>query len=195
MANHFNPSNLSLTPLFIGRIMSEMLRSRGPALFVFFFCLVSFANGTVEERLNLHLLAQKSDLIAIGRVVKLETVVESGEPWTLATVSLEKQMKGAHESVVQIRLPGGLQKIGNRILVTQVEGVPLPNVNERAVVFLSGKDKTQLALTGLGQGYWKIDIDQEGKEVARKSEGQDGSRIHLDSLVLEVQRVVRDLKQ
>ena len=175
--------------------MTGMTMRRGLFLFVVFSSLVTLASGTSVERLNLRLLAQKSDLIAIGRVVKLETVIENGEPWTLATVTLEKQMKGLRQSVVEVRLPGGFQKIGNRTLVTQVEGVPLPGVNERAVVFVSGQDKKRQALTGLGQGYWKIEIDQEGKEVAGKSEGQRTSRAHLDSIVMEIQRVVRDLKQ
>jgi hypothetical protein len=167
---------------------------RGISLFLFIFSIAAIGSGTVLEKLNLEGLSQKADLIAIGRVVKLETVVENGEPWTITTVTLEKQLKGDRQSTVQIRLPGGYQRIGNRTLVTEVEGVPLPNVNERAVVFLSGREKSKLALTGLGQGYWKIDIDQEGKEVARKS-GQSEGRIRLDSMILEVQRVVRESKQ
>jgi hypothetical protein len=168
--------------------------SRGLLLLLFVFSIATITSGTVLEKLSLQGLSQKADLIAIGRVVKLETVVESGEPWTITTVTLEKQLKGDRQSTVQIRLPGGYQRIGNRTLVTEVEGVPLPNVNERAVVFLSGREKSNLALTGLGQGYWKIDIDREGKEVAKKTGAQEG-RMKLDSMILEVQRVVRESKQ
>ena len=88
--------------------------SRGPLLFLFVFSIVSITSGTVLEKLSLQGLSQKADLIAIGRVVKLETVVESGESWTITTVTLEKQLKGERQSTVQIRLPGGYQRIGNR---------------------------------------------------------------------------------
>jgi hypothetical protein len=170
-----------------------MAMGRGRAL-ILFFLITAICSASVVEKLSVQGLSQKSDLIGIGRVVKMETILESGEPWTITTVTLEKQLKGQRESTVQIRLPGGYQKVGNRTLVTQVEGVPLPNVNERAVIFLSGKEKSNLALTGLGQGYWKIDIDSEGKEVARKSDSRDGARMNLERLVSEVQRTVRDSK-
>lgn len=168
--------------------------SRGVTLLLFTLCLCSFASASVIEELDLQKLADTSDIIAIARVVNSQTVLENGQPWTIATAVLENQLKGERQSSVQIRIPGGYQKIGNRTLVTQIDGVPLPNINERAVVFLSGKDKSRLAFNGLRQGYWKIDVDLEGKEIAGKADALQGSGADLNRLVREVQRRVRERK-
>ncbi len=164
---------------------------------IFFLLIMSisiYSGAAVTEKLNVQGLSRKSDVIAIGRIVQVQMVVENGRAWSIVTLTPEKQMKGERLSTVEFRLPGGQQKIGNRTLVTQVEGVPLPGINERAIVFLGGQDRRKLSLTGLGRGYWRVGI-LDGKEVATATGTPDSTPVQLDQMILEIERTVREKAQ
>ena len=91
--------------------------SRGAGVILIAFFLASFATASSVEKLDLQTLTASSDLIGIARVVNAQTVLENGQPWMITTVLMETQLKGARQSSVQIRIPGGYRKIGNRTLI------------------------------------------------------------------------------
>jgi len=153
-------------------------------------CLSTIASGAVIERLNIASLSEKADVVGLGRVVNLQTSVENGEPWTIVTVTIERALKGSKGSTVKFRIPGGQQVVNGRTLITKVEGTPDLNVNQRAVFFIDGRTENEYALTGLGQGFWRVETKQ-GKEVATPSADPEAPGIPLNRLIGEIEKSVR----
>lgn len=152
--------------------------------------LPAISHATVAQKMDVSSLTQEADFVGMGRVVNLENIVINGQSWTVASVTVEKGLKGRSNSTVRIRIPGGQQLINGRVLVTKVDGAPELNVNQRGVFFLNGKAGEDYSLTGLGQGCWRVQ-SRQGKEIATPSSDPDAPAFLLNKVVSDIEKASR----
>jgi len=155
----------------------------GIVIVVLALCGVSQA--TVVLRSSVESMVQESDLVVLGHIVDVKTVLIDGQPWTNGTFLVEKSMKGNVRGYVYFRIPGGMQQINGRTLVTRAEGAPELNPTEKAVIFLNGNTAEYSSLVGWGHGYWKVQ-NIDGKEYVRASDSEDNSVTSLESFMNRV---------
>ncbi len=151
------------------------------------------AQATVQKKLSLTELTSKSALVAVGRVVDLRYLTVNSRVWTIVTVMVETSVKGRGENSIQLRIPGGMQTINGRTLVTKVEGTPEFNRMQRGVFFLNGKAPAYFDLVGWNQGFWKVQT-QNGREVAIASsqETDPDVSVPLDRFLYDIRNAVRE---
>lgn len=159
-------------------------------LLVFLTCFQ--AHATVQKKLSLGELTGKSALVAVGRVVDIRYLTVDSRAWTIVTVAVETPVKGSGSNSFQFRLPGGMQIINGRTLVTKVEGTPELNRLQRGVFFLSGRAPAYFDLVGWNQGFWKVET-QNGHDVvvASSQEADSEASVPLDRFLNEVRNAVR----
>ena len=156
--------------------------------------LVSFsAQATVQKKLSLAELTGKSAVVAVGRVIDIRYLTVDSRVWTIVTVALERSVKGRGENSILLRVPGGMQTINGRTLVTKVEGTPELNRMQRGVFFLNGRVPAYFDLVGWNQGFWKVET-QNGREVAVASsqEADPDVSIPLDRFLNDIRNAVRE---
>jgi hypothetical protein len=117
------------------------------------------------------------ELVSRARVVVHATVTRVTAEWddkhtrvfTVVELTPLETLKGDAAPVVSLRLPGGT-KDG---IVTLVHGMPKFDEGEEVVLFVSEvHPATGVCVpVGLGQGKWKVDRDEAGRRIARRSLG------------------------
>ena len=122
------------------------------------------SSATLMKKMSLRSLSNQSDGIFVGQVSGVQTIVDRGEIWTLVTIAVEKHVKGTHAATVHFRMPGGVQIVKGRTIVTEYEGVPRLEILQRCVFFLEGSAPQYFKLTGLHQGLWRISL-HDGVEI------------------------------
>ena len=158
---------------------------RVPAVLVLFGLLVQLpliGNATIVKKFSLETLTKNSSSIVVGKITDTSYRMESGEIWTIVTVHVEKTLKGDSSQTILFRVPGGIQKIGSKTLVTKVEGAPDFVPMDRAVLFLEGGFAAYPSLLGLDQGCWKIS-QSNGRETAFSPAFQE---LSLEALEREI---------
>jgi len=156
--------------------------------------LTSFqVQATVQKKLSLSELTGKSALVAVGRIVDLQYLTVNSRPWTIVTVMVETSVKGKGEKSVQLRVPGGMQNLNGRTLVTKVDGTPDLSRMQRGVFFLNGKAPAYFDLVGWNQGFWKVET-QDGRDVAVASsqETDPAVSVPLDRFLNDVRVAARE---
>jgi len=118
-------------------------------------------------------MVDRSDLVAIGRVTRVDAVESSRGVWTLSEIAVEQTLKGTHQSAIEVTEPGGSAE--SRLTV--VFGAPRYSPGERVLVFLvrdeSGAYRTTDMVAGKftegaaedGRPVWKRDLDAVGLRV------------------------------
>lgn len=104
-----------------------------------------------------------------------------GQPWTIVTLHIEKTLKGDSTFSIEFRIPGGMQSIDGRTLVTRVDGVPDIKNQERGVFFIESLPPSYPGLFGWNQGFYRI-VEKNGKEYAVRSDGMREPRKMEDFL-------------
>lgn len=162
-------------------------------LFLFIFLISFSTHATVQKKLSLTELTNKSALVAVGRVVDLRYLTVDSRVWTIVTVMVETPVKGRGQNSIMLRIPGGLQTINGRTLVTKVEGTPELNRLQRGVFFLNGNAPAYFDLVGWNQGFWKVET-QNGHEVALASsqETDTGEALPLDRFLNDIRNAARE---
>jgi len=176
----------------IDRIMPD--KKACSILFFLLILLFSFsAQATVQKKLSLTELTGKSAVVAVGRVVDLHYLTVDSRVWTIVTVVVETPVKGRGQNSVKLRIPGGMQTINGRTLVTRVEGTPELTRLQRGVFFLNGKAPAYFDLVGWNQGFWKVET-QNGQEVvtASSQETDASAALPLDRFLNEIRNAVRE---
>lgn len=148
------------------------------------------ARAVEAEHLSRAALAGQADVVVIGRITGLKSAVIHGQVWTVATISPERSLKGRPAATLRVQIPGGEQVIGGRTLVTRIEGAPVLNVNQKGLFFLNHGDSDVHHLTGVNQGYWRIET-VSGKEVVTSVSGS-AEPIPLDSVLTEISRGLKE---
>jgi hypothetical protein len=154
-------------------------------------CVANIVSATVIQKLSLNVMTRQSDLIGVGQISALRTIVDRGDVWTVATISIEKTVKGAPGQVVYFRLPGGRYTENGRTLVTTVEGVPELTVLQKGVFFLEGKAPQYLIPVGFSQGIWKIDV-RKGVETATALNTSPDKSVPLKKFLEEICKTIRE---
>jgi hypothetical protein len=136
-------------------------------LLILIGCIASastFRKFTDEE------LRTKATSVVLARVAKVQYETHGGQPWTIVTLQIEKTLKGDSNSSIQFRIPGGMQSIDGRTLVTRMDGVPEIKNRERGIFFLESLPPAYPGLFGWNQGFYRI-VERGGQEYAVRSDG------------------------
>ena len=133
--------------------------------------LVSPAQGSVVQALELNELVLHADQIVLGRVLFSETFqYPDGQFGTWHRIQIEENIRGtsADEREVIVETLGG--RIGD--LAMHVEGEPAFSVGERVIVFMRGGGPyTASRPVGMGQGVMRVRTEQGTETVTQSREG------------------------
>lgn len=159
------------------------------------FTLLGSAHGTVATNASPSSVAREADVIAVGRVVNLETIVQNGDPWTIATIVPEQSVKGKSSTQIRIRIPGGQHMVNGRTMITAVEDAPVLNINQKAVFFVNSNEDTDVYdFTGLNHGYWRVE-NRSGQEVAVPSANDAAPAVPLDRFMSDIREAMKEAKE
>jgi hypothetical protein len=148
--------------------------------------VASTASATIIQRLELKDLQQSASSVVLGRVTDIHYQTFQNRPWTIITLKVEKSLKGSGSGTVRFRIPGGMQTLDGRTLVTKVEGVPEIRLHERAVFFLEAKPPSFAGLLGWNQGLYRL-IQNNGVEFVLRSDGTQSPQ-KLEEFLRDFQR-------
>lgn len=153
--------------------------------------VVLSAYATVMVHLDLDELSRRSDAVVVGTVTDTHTIFVHGYPWTVATLSVHESLLKSTSGSIRVQIPGGVQVINGRVLVTRVDGAPSLTRLQKAVFFLRGNAPENMQLVGWNQGFWPIS-NVGGREVA--TSGDESSafpQLSLEDLKSRVQKARR----
>ncbi len=161
--------------------------------------IVAVARASTVEALS------DEDLVARARTIVHASVTRVHVEWdeshtrtfTLVDLAPAETLKGDAAPVVTLKIPGG-QKDG---IVTIVHGMPTFSEGEEVVVFVSEAHPTAgtCVPVGLGQGKWKVERDERGNRIARRSLGgaklvtKDGTDASDAAKKMRTERALDDL--
>ncbi|UCH63517.1 MAG: hypothetical protein JSU77_03455 [Fidelibacterota bacterium] len=133
-----------------------------PVLFLSLFMLVEVNHATIMKRMSIGELTRSSGIIAIGKVVTVESAwnTEHTMIFTNVEVSIDSALKGSDQrDNITFTLSGGI--VGN--IETVLIGSPRFNVGENTLLFLGNMDiipaYNSLSVIGLSQGKFNIVTD------------------------------------
>lgn len=93
------------------------------------------ARATTVQRQSFETLTDRSDLVVRGRVERVELRADpKGPPFRIAYVRVSETAAGAPETLVPVRLPGGVTQDG---LVCAVAGTPALSEGDDTILFLT----------------------------------------------------------
>lgn len=128
------------------------------------------ALGAVVLAYDLSGISKQSDVIARGKVKKLQGKWAGKRIVTEVTLSVEASLKGTPGAELTFLTPGGVVDGVGMV----VSGAASFAEKEEVLVFLSrptGKPSGELAVTGLGQGKYKIDRSTKETRAIPQVEG------------------------
>jgi hypothetical protein len=169
--------------------MKSISRFSHPLIVLSFVCLVtaSIVEARTVQRLSFDRLISEADLIARGRVEKLENqqAADGRSVTTVVTVSVDRQFKGPKVSSVTIEQPGG--SMGD--IAQGVPGLPEFSSGEDVVLFLKRQRGGTFKVVGGKQGKFTAKTQPESnnwivEDFARRTE-------NLDSFLDRLTRMVR----
>lgn len=105
---------------------------------------VASATSLVEGSADLEVLAERADRVIRGEVLTTRTERTRFGPTTVATVRVAETLRGDHELVTEVRVPGG--DLGNGVRA-HVSGSPRLIEGDELVLFLKNDH-----IVGLDQG-------------------------------------------
>jgi hypothetical protein len=144
------------------------------------------SEAVVEKAMTRNSMAREADTVVVGRVVGLQSIIENGQAWTIATVSCERSLKGKATATIEVRIPGGERKIGGRTLVTRVEDSPVLNINQKTLLFLNRDEDNHHHLTGLKHGCLRVE-SRNGIEVVEPLDPDETTEaVPLDLFLREI---------
>lgn len=124
--------------------------------------LASSASATTVLRLGLDELVSQSEQIVQGKVQRAEAVVQGRRVYTIVTIQVRDQLKGAASPKREVTFT----QLGGRTerLATYVPGTPTFVAGEEVIVFLErpAAHGAPLVVTGLAQGKFKV--VQQGRQ-------------------------------
>lgn len=172
--------------------MNRMKAKIGTAI-IGVIALLQFGHATTMVQMDVRSLTGHSNLIAIGRIAELNTVQLEHQTWTVATVYVERALKGKPANVIYFQVPGGTRTVNGRTFVTVVDGIPQINPQQKVVLFLNGKAPQYYELTGWEQGYWHIQ-NQNGQEVVSRSAEQPNEKkmLPLRGFVDQIRQMMKE---
>ena len=136
--------------------------------------MVSPADASIVQGLELHELVAHADRIVLGRVLFSESFVQhpSGQLGTWHRIAVERELRGdaPDEQEVMVETLGG--QIGD--IAMRVEGEPSFTVGERVLVFIhDGGPYTAFRPVGMGQGVMRVRTEQGIETVQAEPRGPD----------------------
>jgi hypothetical protein len=168
--------------------MKSISRFSHPLIVLSFVCIVtaSIVEARTVQRLSFDRLISEADLIARGRVEKLENqqAADGRSVTTVVTVSVDRQFKGPKVSSVTIEQPGG--SMGD--IAQGVPGLPEFSSGEDVVLFLKRQRGGTFKVVGGKQGKFIAKTQPESnnwivEDFARRTEGLDSFLDRLTSAV------------
>jgi hypothetical protein len=126
-------------------------------------------SGTTLQKLTLQELRTHAATVIVGRVAEIRYQTINGRIWTLVELQVEQALKGTVSGRIHFRIPGGMQSVNGRPLVTRVDGVPQIQLRDRGVFFLEHNPPAFADLVGWNQGFYRL-IEKDGKEYVLSSD-------------------------
>ena len=105
---------------------------------------------TYKKALNIEEMSQRSEQILMGSVANMWTEEGEGDIWTVASVMVESNVRGAEGSFVEIRWMGGVGESGIQQVVS---GAPNAVIGDRVMVFVRPNGN----VVGMAQGLFQVD--------------------------------------
>lgn len=132
--------------------------------------------ATVLEKKSFEDLALEADMVAIGRVAKVEShpTTDGRHAYTYVGVGGLELLKGTYpQSAITLRMDGGALDDGTALVVP---GIPSFQPDEKVVLFVKGNGLSICPLVGWEQGLLRVvEEKRSGQETLRTSRGM---RIH-----------------
>lgn len=123
---------------------------------------IFFSLSYAQER-NIEELVRNSELIIIGKVLKIESKMETDKNiWTYVTIECKQNLKGKYKNEVILRIPGG--EVGN--LGQYVSGAPKYEIDEEVLSFLGLDINYTYYVNGWEHGKF---THQDGKWLQKNS--------------------------
>jgi hypothetical protein len=138
------------------------------------------ALATIVAALDLAQLVERADRVVHGLVISVSAVrMEGRYTESVVTIAPVAVMKGAPDSEIAFRVPGG--EIGR--FRTFVVGAPTFRAGDEVVVFLAGAPPYLPHLVGFSQGVLPVVRDDTGRAVliVPPSAGTDGEGVAIAS--------------
>ena len=132
-------------------------------------CLPIWCSGTTLQKLTLPELRNHAASVVIARVAGLRYHSFNGRIWTIVELQVEKALKGSSSGKIYFRIPGGMQSVDGRALVTRVDGVPELKPGERGIFFLETTPPAYADLVGWNQGFYRL-IEKNGKQYVLRAD-------------------------
>lgn len=146
------------------RSLSRLAASAGLAL------LAASAAATTLIALDDDQLVDQSDLIVTGTCVKVHHEWRQGLLLTLASVKVDRVLKGEKTSEVTLVIPGGVDFDRKVPVAVTFPGAPTVLPDERVLLFLepAGTGPGEMAITGFSQGKLSILQAADGTPMVRR---------------------------
>lgn len=111
--------------------------------------------ASTVRKLDLEGLVDRADLVFEARVLGTEAGLdEHGRIVTRCTFAVARTLRGAHQAVRTVSVPGGVLPNGRGLVIP---GVPAFAAGEEALLFLTGESRSGVRLpVGLSQGRLRI---------------------------------------
>lgn len=122
------------------------------------FGITPLLHATTLARMSLSQMASASDLVVRARCVMSVSGWAQGSIWTVTQFDVLETLKGAPQSHVQVRLPGG--RVGH--FTMNVEAVPRFQPGEDGVLFLQKSSGGDYSVISWAQGTFRIGKNARG---------------------------------
>lgn len=127
------------------------------------------ASAATVQHLSLGELAERSEQVLIGTVIRQESRLERDpvQIFTDTELAVERVLKGPREKGPPLVLTqlGGTAGAGTERRTQRIAGYPEFAVGERVLVFLERTDTGRLVVTGLAQGKYTLVTDPKSGET------------------------------
>lgn len=154
----------------------KIISSAVAACLALVFCLCNAIFATVLEKKSFEDLVIEADMVAICRVLKVEShpTTDGRHAYTYVEVGGLELLKGTYpQSAITLRMDGGALDDGT---VLVVPGIPSFQPGEKVVLFVKGNGLSICPLVGWEQGLLRVvEEKRSGQETLRTSRGL---RIH-----------------
>lgn len=130
-----------------------------------------------SQQVTLEKLVKNSDVIVIGKVIKIECKIEKGKNiWTYVTLECKQYIKGNERAELTVRIPGG--EVGD--LGQYVSGTPKYKVGEEVLNFLEQDTMGTYHVNGWKNGKYS---HKNGNWIQNNSKQPDSFISKLESMV------------
>lgn len=133
--------------------------------------LAASASATTLIRLDDDQLIDESALIVTGSCTKVRQEWRQGMLLTLATIRVDRTLKGKAVSEVTVMIPGGVDFNRKVPVAVTFPGAPTILPAERALLFLepAGTEPGEMAITGFSQGKLSILETADGTPMVQRN--------------------------